>query len=139
MPDIFVSIDTTFSSKYLGKLSRRGILSRFSLDYVDRHREEIESDYTNVQDFKDGFEVDDDILEQLYAYAMENEVEAGEEDYSNSIPRIKNWVKGLIARNIWKISAYYNVVNDLNPIYIEALETIRDKRLYKKLKIAYND
>jgi carboxyl-terminal processing protease len=139
MPDIFVSIDTSFSSDFLGKLSRRGILNRFTLDYVDEYRDELEAEYSNVKDFKNNFEVDDMLLEDLYAYAAENEVEPGDEDFSNSIPRIRNWITALIARNLWRSSAYYEVVNDLNPIYNEAVEVIRNKKLYKKLKIAYNN
>jgi len=139
MPDIFVPIDTTLSSDFLGSLSRRGILNRFTLNYVDANREEIETKYTNIKDFKAGFEVDDAMLEELYAFAKDNEVEPGEEDFSNSVPRIQNWTKALIARNIWKVSAYYEVVNDMNPIFQEAVKTIQDKKLYKKLKIAYND
>ena len=139
MPDIFVGIDTTLSSDYLGKLSRRGILNRFTLNYVDQNRSELESQYTNVKQFKTDFVVTDELLEELYDFATENEIEAGEEDFSNSIPRIKNWIAALIARNMWKVSAYYEVVNDMNPIYLEAVDAIRDKKLYKKLKIAYNN
>ncbi|MEZ5007136.1 MAG: S41 family peptidase [Chitinophagales bacterium] len=140
MPDIFVAIDTSFNSEYIARLSRRGILNRFTLDYVDHNREELETKFTNVKEFKAGFEVDEKLLEELYAYAKNNEVEPKEdEDFTNSLPWLSNTIKALVARNIWKSGAYFEISNDLNPIYKEAVTTIKDKKLYKKLKIAYNN
>lgn len=140
LPDIFVGIDTSFNSEYVARLSRRGILSRFALEYVDVHRSKLEEDFTNVKEFKSGFDVDDELLEELYAYAKKNEVEPNEdEDFSNSLPWLQNTVKALIARDLWKTSAYFEVANEMNPIYNEAVSTIKDKKLFKKLKIAYND
>lgn len=139
MPDIFVGIDTTYSSDYLGKLSRRGILNQFALDYVDTHREELEASYSNVKEYKAGFHADEVLLQKLYDFAASKEIEPGEEDFSNSIPRIQVWLEALIARNLWKSTAYYEVVNEMNPIYLEAVDVINDKKLYKKLKIAYNN
>ena len=139
MPDIFVGIDTTYNSFYLGKLSRRGILNRFALNYVDKNRSILESKYTNVKDFKEGFNFNDKLLKELYSFASENEIEAGEEDFSNSVPRLQNIAKALIARNLWKSTAYYEITNEMNPIYIEALDVIKDKKMFKKYKIAYNN
>lgn len=139
MPDIFVPIDTTGNSKFLGKLSRRGVLNRFTLQYVDENRESMEAQYANVKAFKSDFEVDEELLQELYAFAAESDVKPGDEDITESIPRLQTWVKALIARNMWKVGAYYEIVNEMNPIYQEALRTIKDKKLYKKLKIAYND
>lgn len=140
MPDIFVAIDTSFNSEYISRLSRRGILNRFTLDYVDHHREELEAKYTNVKEFKSDFTVDEPLLDELYAYAKNNEVEPKEgEDFSNSLPWLTNTIKALVARNIWKYGAYFEISNELNPIYNEAVTTIKDKKLYKKLKIAYNN
>lgn len=140
LPDIFVAIDTTFNSEYVARLSRRGILSRFALEYVDVRRQDLEAKFSNVKEFKKEFEVNDEILEDLYAYAKKDEIEPKEgEDFSNSLPWLKNTIKALIARDIWKTSAYFEVANDMNPIYLEAVETIKDKKLFKKLKIAYND
>ncbi len=140
MPDIFVGIDTSFNSEYVSRLSRRGLLNRFTLEYVDKNRDKLEAKYSNVKAFKSGFDVDQKLLDKLYAFAKENEVEPKEgEDFSNSLPWLENSVKALIARNIWKYGAYFEISNDLNPIFNQAVTTIKDKKLYKKLKIAYNN
>lgn len=137
MPDVFVAMDTSYNSAYVARMSRRGLLSRFALNYVDKHRAELEQKYADVKAFKKGFKVDDALLESIYAFAKENEVEPEEgEDFSNALPWLENTIKALVARNLWKTNAFFEIRNDLDPIYNEAIEVIKDKKLYKKLKIA---
>ncbi|QQR96859.1 MAG: hypothetical protein IPK18_08000 [Sphingobacteriales bacterium] len=43
------------------------------------------------------------------------------EVYTNSIPTIKNQLKGLIGQNLFNYNIYYQITNPQNPIYAKAL------------------
>ena len=49
MPDVFVSIDTTYTSKYYVKMVRHGIFNRFVLNYIDNNRAELEKKYKPIE------------------------------------------------------------------------------------------
>ncbi len=135
MPDIFVAIDTSQSSKFYNKLIRKGILNSFALNYVDQNRAFIEQKYVDLEGFANDFLIDEELLNELYAFAKTKKVASEEEDFSNSLEFLKVQLKALIARNLWKTNAYFRVFNEKNPIYQKALETISNKKLYKKLGI----
>ncbi len=121
------------------RLSRRGVLTQYALEYVDATRKELESNYPDIKTFKADFEVTDKMLSDLYEYAKKKEVEPSEdEDFSNSLPWLRNSLKALIARDIWKTSAYYEISNEIDPIFVEAVAALRDKKIFKKLEITHN-
>ena len=125
--DIFVPLDTSWNSKFYGKLIRSGAFNQFTVDYVDGHRTELEKEYPNLAVFIKKFEVDSAFLEQLYAYAKtKSAVPDSAENYSQSIPTIQNQLKGLIAQNLFNTNAYYQITNEQNPIYIRALRAFSD-------------
>jgi carboxyl-terminal processing protease len=139
LPDVFVAIDTSFNSEFVARLSRRGILTQFALEYVDANRKSLENKYPDIKTFKTDFEVNDEMLADLYEYAKKKEVEPNEgEDFSNSLPWLRNSVKALVARDIWKTAAYYEISNEIDPIFLEAVATLRDKKIFKKLEITHN-
>src|SRR6185436_18480230 len=55
MPDIFVPIDTSLSSEYFSQLVRKGSLNTFALTYVDEHRSELLSRFSDVEAFRQNF------------------------------------------------------------------------------------
>lgn len=134
-PDIFVGMDTTWSTKFYGKLVRSGTLNQFLLDYVDGHRAELEKEYPTLQTFIRKFEVDSSFLAQVFEYAKTKKVVPDSaENYSKSIPTIKNQLKGLLAQNLFNTSAYYQVTNEQNLIFLRALKAFTDGS-FKKFKI----
>jgi carboxyl-terminal processing protease len=134
-PDIFVGMDTTWSTKFYGKLVRSGTLNQFLLDYVDGHRAELEKEYPTLQTFIRKFEVDSSFLAQVFEYAKTKKVVSDSaENYSKSIPTIKNQLKGLLAQNLFNTSAYYQVTNEQNLIFLRALKAFTDGS-FKKFKI----
>ena len=71
MPDYFVPIDTTSYSEYYSKLFSKGIFNQYVLQYVDKNRELLKSDYPGFEAFKKGYIVSTDMLQELIAYAEE--------------------------------------------------------------------
>ncbi|PCJ24599.1 MAG: peptidase S41 [Flavobacteriales bacterium] len=136
MPDVFVPIDTTMSSDYFGKVNRKGLLNEFVLTYMDTHRKDLKSKYSDVLSFKKLFNADLEILTDFIDYAEKNEVEKNDEQINTSKRLILIRLKALIARNLWNTSAYFQVVNDLNDSYLKAIEEI-NSNTFKKEKLVY--
>ncbi len=131
-PDIFVGLDTTWSSRFYGKLVRSGSFNQFVLDYVNNNRTILEKTYPTLQSYIKNFQVDTTFLNKFYAFAKAKKVEPDSaENYTRSIPTIQNQLKGLIAQDLWDGSAYYQITNEQNPIYVRALNAFSDGSFQK--------
>ncbi len=131
-PDIFVGLDTTWSSRFYGKLVRSGSFNQFLLEYVNNNRAFLEKKYPNIEFFIKNFNVDTLFLANFYAFAKAKKVEPDStENFNKSIPTIQNQLKGLLAQNLWNGSAYYQITNEQNPIYLRALESFTDGSFQK--------
>ena len=134
MPDVFVPIDTTEYSDYYRDLVAKGVIVQYTLDYVDKHRADINSRYATVADFDRGFVVDETIEKEVIAAGERDSVHFNEEQYAKSKNLIKNIVKALIARDAYADpSAYYVVMNHSNEMIRTALDILNDDRRYKEL------
>lgn len=69
MPDVFIPLDTTKYSSLYGEMFRKGIFSGFTLDYMASKREQIKAQYPTIEDFKNNFEVSDELLNEVIEYA----------------------------------------------------------------------
>ncbi|MCB0506906.1 MAG: PDZ domain-containing protein [Bacteroidetes bacterium] len=126
-PDIFVGLDTSWSSKFYGKLVRTGSINQFILSYVDKNRNNLEKLYPTLDKFIAGFNTDSTFMNDFYAFAKtKNAVPDSAENYANSIPMLQVQLKGILAQNLWNSSAYYQVTNPLNPIFVRALQAFTD-------------
>ena len=132
MPDIYVPMDTSWTSTYYSKLIRSGIFNTFAIQYVDKNREVLYAKYENVQVFRDKFEVGEDLLKDFYALGTSKNIKQAEEDFSNSLPMMKTNLKALIAQNLWDENAFYYIFNEQNEIFNRAMEIIGNKQLFKR-------
>ena len=137
MPDVFVPLDTMFSSKYYSDLIRKAALSEFALTYADNNRSKLKSAYTTVENFKKSFNVDDKMMNDFIAYAEKKEVKKDEEGLKRSGAMIKAQIKALIARDIFNFGAYFYIINDSDDTFNKAVESIKDNT-FSKMKIAIN-
>lgn len=137
MPDIFVPIDTNSYSDYYRDLIRKGIINRFVLKYMDKHRTELEKTYKGSKKNRDfayfdkNFEITEDLLADLISYASEQKLEFNEQEYNTSKEHLKVNLKALIARDIWGTSEFFQVFNRVDPIYNEAVKVMLDDALYQ--------
>lgn len=136
MPDIFIPLDTTQTSKYFSQLVRKGIMYTYNLDYLDDHREELLNTYPTFEDFESGFTISESMLEELFKAAEEKEIARNEEDIKTSLTLIKNNFKALMASNLYNSTAFYRVLNTNDAAVLKAIEVMNDKT-FKKLKLDY--
>lgn len=141
MPDIFVPIDTTDYSDYYRDLIRKGIINRYVLNFMDENRKQLEAKYVGRKKDKDfsyfnkNYEIDDAFLKGLLEFAEKDKLEFNEEGYAKSLPHLKINLKALIARDLFTTSEFFEVFNDVDNIYLEAVKVILDEDIYNsKLK-----
>ncbi len=137
MPDVFVPLDTSHTSKYFSALIRKGITNTYSLTYVDKNRKKLKSKYKNALDFKANFEVSDSMMKDFLAQAEEEGIEMNEEEYARSEYAIRLRLKALIGQNFLERGAFYVVINDINESLQRALEVLEDDT-FEKMKLAEN-
>jgi carboxyl-terminal processing protease len=136
MPDIFVPIDTTAYSNYYSLLIRRGIMNRFVLQYIDKNRAILESEYRKTKTskdfelFKDKFVVDDNFIKQLTDFAESQNLPLIEDELLKSKEHLRVNLKASIARDLFDSGEFYQIINQLDPIYKEAVRVIEDDALY---------
>lgn len=131
-PDIFVGLDTMWTSKFYGKLVRSGSFSQFLLVYVDNNRAALEKQYPAIDVFIKNFKTDSVFMNKFYDFAKAKKVEPDSaENYSKSIPTMQNQLKGLLAQSLFNSSAYYQITNEQNPIYVRALNAFSDGSFQK--------
>lgn len=136
MPDYFVPLDTSIGSDYYSSLIRKGVLYNFILTYLDNHRQEMEKQYPNVVSFKEGFQISEELENELVAFAESKKIEPDPEGLAEGREILHVQMKALFARNLWDSSAYFQIWNDMNPTYQQALKIIEDKKTFKKQGIA---
>ena len=126
MPDIFIPIDTTQNSELNRNLIRRGVYNQFVLNYLNQNRSELKAKFITINDFKSGFKLDDEIMAEFFGFAKKKKVKKDEEDYEKSKNLIQTQLTALFARNLFNVSAYFEIINPLNDSYLEALKVLND-------------
>ncbi len=129
MPDVFVPIDTTYSSAYFGQLVRHGVLNTFALNHVDQNRTELLAAYPDPDAFLVEFHVLPELMEALVNDAEKEGIAPDEEGLERSRSLVELRLKALIARDLWNTSAYWQMINADNPVdrsFQKALESLSD-------------
>ena len=195
MPDIFVPIDTTRASDYYIEIRGKGLINSFTLEYVNKNRDELLKKYPTFEEFDNNYhhlKVEDefyaytekagikknivkpDWIIQWVSLALKEEIKdtastlngdtysemtkklledpklfekvaekASNEDKKNkeiinkSNTFIEHQIKGLIARNLYGVQYYYEVLRATDEGYKKALEVIENGRLFRKMKITH--
>jgi len=130
MPDIFVPVDTSGYSDYYRDLVNKNVITQFSLDFVDNSRNRLIRKYRSFEQFRDGFSFSDADIEKLKNLGNEMGVTFVEEEYAVSKDQIRMILKGLVARDIWDMSEYYEIVNQDDKVIEKALEIIGDSNKF---------
>lgn len=133
MPDVFIPVDTTRYTDYHRKLVASGLVNRVSMNYLDRNRNQMMAKYPKFQQYKQGFVVGEDIMEELLKMAGDEKIEFEEEQYNRSKPLIMLQIKALIARDLYDMAQYFQIINDDNSSYEKALQIINNKETYNRL------
>lgn len=130
-PDYIVPLDTSMYSDYYRSLISQGILNQFTLNYVDKNRKNFEKLYPDFESFRDGFNDFTGVEKELKEYAAAEGLEYNEDDFMKSEAILKVVLKAYIARDLWDTAEFFRVYNEINPLFIKALEISRDPVMYQ--------
>lgn len=135
MSDYFVPIDTTQYTDYHRNLVAKGVVIKATTKYIEKNRKELQEKYKKFDTFNNKFEIDEQMLADIRAAADKEKIEFNEEQYNKSLPLIKTQLKALIARDLWDMNEYFQVINTTNNSVQQALELLNEKIYEKKLPL----
>ena len=158
MPDVYVPLDTTRYTRLHRELAAKSCINTAVLTWMDRHRKQLDKAYdvvtyrkakarqtdnkmynpadlrTGFQRFRNEFTVPQDLLDILAAKAKEQKIEYTDSDFQASMPMLQIQLKALIARDLFDMSEYFEIINPTNEIYVKGLEALKDEDLFQGIK-----
>lgn len=160
MPDVYVPLDTTRYTRFHRELTAKGCVVQATLKFLDSHRKkfekeyrideyrkakkrenkgkEVEYDMTHFDRFKDSYEIPQELIDIVLEKAKEAKVVYNDSVLAASLPTIKLQLKALLARDLWDMSEYFQIINPLNEIYLKGLEAIKDEKYNSILSSSNN-
>ena len=127
MPDIFIPYDTTKYSTLHNELMRKGVFGGFTASYMDNHREELKAQYPTIEEFKKGFQITEELYNQLMEYAHNEGVK--DEAEFNLSARIANFAKDKKS----EIDSLFTKMGDVDK------DSQLEKMLAEYIKDSYNE
>jgi carboxyl-terminal processing protease len=91
--------------------------------------------YPTLESFKSGFSVDPAMIGDFKALADKDSIKFDEAGWKSSELLINTQIKALIARNLWDISAFYEVMAPIDEEFIKAVNVLEDKDIFRKLNV----
>ena len=117
MPDYFVPLDTLTYTKYHRQLVAKGIVNETVLRYIDDNRKKLRKLYPSFEKYNASFVVPESVLADIRKAAEKKEVKPkDEEERSKTLPYLRNQLKALIARDLWDMDEYFQIINETSDI-----------------------
>ncbi len=160
MPDIFVPLDTARYTDFHRKLVALGIVNKVSVQYIDKNRSQLKKKYPIFEKFKKEFEPDDAFLNSVITEEEKDKMRSSElskdstktqsklkntdkenldtknsemKEFEKSKPLIKLQLKALIARDLWDMNEYYQIMNVENESLLRAIEILQTPGAFEKI------
>ena len=129
MPDYFVPLDTTLYTKFHRQLAARSFIINANLKYVDAHRCELRKAYPSFDAFLSGYTVPQPLIDDIIAEAAKQNIKPADNDeLEHTLPQLRLQVKALVARDLWDMDQYFQVINESNPIVQRAVSVACGKQ-----------
>ena len=126
MPDFFVPIDTTQYTDYHRNLVAKGVVIKTTMKFIEKNRKELQNKYKKFETFNDKFEISDEVLANMRSLADQEKIKFDEKQYQKSLPLIKTQLKALIARDLWDMNEYFQIMNTTNNSVLQALKVLNE-------------
>jgi carboxyl-terminal processing protease len=133
MPDMFIPVDTSRYSDYHRRLVASGLINRIAMNYADANRDNLKTHYPDIASFKNLFAVPDNLLADMTGKAAEDNIPLNHDEYARSLPLITLQIKALIARDLFDVSEYFEIINNVNESYLAAVSLINNERDYSSM------
>lgn len=125
-PDYFIPLDTAQYTRYYREISAKSFIINTNLRYLDKNRKKLAKQYTTFQQFDEGYEVPEELVETLFKNAEKEKVTPKDDaERETTIPQIKRMLKALIARDLWDMSEYFQIIYKDNEMVKKAVEILQ--------------
>ena len=125
MPDVFVPLDTLQYTKYHRQLVLKGVVINTDLRYIDNHRDQLRSLFPTFEAFRTGFQVPqaliDDVMKDGEKQGVKPEDDA---ELQKTLPYLKAQLKALVARDLFDMSEYFQIINEESDIVKAAIKCL---------------
>ena len=127
MPDIFVPLDTTRYTRLHRELSARSYIINTNLHYIDKNRKRLTKEYKDFDTFRRDFVIPDAVIDEMLSEAEKKDsLRARDDEELNKTKRdVAVTLKGLVARDLWDMSEYFQLIYADDPMVLKALEVLR--------------
>lgn len=102
------------------------------MKFIEKNRKELQNKYKKFETFNDKFEISDEVLANMRSLADQEKIKFNEKQYQKSLPLIKTQLKALIARDLWDMNEYFQIMNTTNNSVLQALKVL-NKGAYEKV------
>lgn len=128
MPDHFVPLDTTRYTAYHRSLAAHSIIINRNLTYIDQHRKALKHDYPTFEDFRARFEVPQTLIDQIVQDGEALKIQPRDDaERDRTMPMLRLQMKALIARDLWDMSEYYQIMNETSDVVTQAVSLLRQR------------
>ncbi|MBF1534674.1 MAG: S41 family peptidase [Prevotella salivae] len=126
MPDVFVPLDTTQYTKFLRQMAARSYIINANLKYIDVNRKQLKKQFATFNDFNARFEVPQSLIDDVVQAAEKDKIKPkDQQELQATLPQLRRQLKALIARDLWDMSEYFQVINETNPIVVKAVGLLK--------------
>jgi len=123
-PDIFVPFDSTIMNDYY--LQLRGQIPGFVYRFMDANKGDFRE--MSLAKFKKEYAVDDEIYQQLIAYAAEHDVPKDEADIELIKEDVKHFLKARMAKHLYGDIGLYTILNEDDEAIKTAIKTLLEDK-----------
>ena len=158
MPDVYVPLDTIHYTSLHREMQAKSCINYTALKWLDKNRKQLAKEYeandfkkerakliegksVNQEKFRGGFErfkqtftVPQEMIDMVFAKAKEEKIEYTDSMYQATLPLLLKQMKALVARDLFDMSEYFELINPTTEIYQQGLKAIKDEELFKNIK-----
>ncbi len=151
MPDVYVPLDTTLYTRLYRELAAKSCIIQATLRYLEKYRKQLIKQYNieayrkakakkienkqyNPADmiegfkrYKDGFEVPQELIDLTLERAKEAKIQYTDSMLQVTMPVLRIQLKALLARDLWDMNEYFQIVNPSLEIYRQGLKAIKEE------------
>ena len=126
MPDYFVPLDTTLYTRFHRQLAARSYIINANLKYIDINRKQLKKQFASFGDFNARYEVPQSFVDDVLQAAEKDKIKPKDDsELQTTLPQLRRQLKALVARDLWDMSEYFQVINETNPIVEKAVELMK--------------
>ena len=157
MPDVYVPLDTTLYTRLHRELAAKSCINSTTLKWIDQNRKQLVKEYEvetyrkarsrqaknkmydpadlrkGFERFKQTFTVPQEMMNILAAKAQDEHIEYTDSEFQATLPMLKVQLKALVARDLWDMSEYYEIINPTNEIYQQGLQALKNEELFQNI------